>query len=159
MTQISQYIFVETLISCIINALFSFGFTYGVFHTADIVLQQDLLTDAIPQSFAVGFFSVLPVTLLTRRRLAKGKITALEYKHSRLPDNVFLRAITIALGMAILGFAGHYMVFTVLNIQHVSLTSALIYKTLYGIVITLLITPVALKCALSDAPPAVIRAG
>ena len=150
MIQTGQYIFVETLISCIINALFSFGFTYAAFHTAVSILQHDLMIDAIPQSFAVSFFAVFPATLLTRKRLVKGKITALEFNKNKLPVNAFLRAIAIAVVMAILGFAGHYIVFNVLNIQQVSLTSALVYKTLYGIGLTLAITPIALKCALSE---------
>lgn len=136
--------------SCIINALFSFGFTYAAFHGAALISGQALIFDAIPQSFFVGFFAVFPATLITRRQLAKGAVTPLDFQTNRLPQNAFLRSVSSGIIVLVFGVAVHYLVFGALYTESLSLGVVLLYKTLYGIAITLVITPFALKCALSE---------
>lgn len=153
MAQTGKYIIVQTAICCVINALFSFGFTYVAFHSTALIPQQDLIFDAMPQSFFVAFFAVFPATLLTRRRLAKGTIPALEYHRNMLPANAFLRAIVFGIAALIVGVSLHWLLLNALSIQEISFATALLYKTLYGIALTLLITPYALKCALAEFQP------
>jgi hypothetical protein len=158
MTANDKYIIVETTICCVINALFSFGFAYVVFSGVASVSGQALIVDAIPQSFFVAFFAVFPVTLLTRRRLAKGLITPVRFEQNRLPNNAFVRSVVIGIIVILLAVAGHYVVLAVLYTENVSTGAVLLYKTLYGVALTLVITPYVLKCALAetqqDAPAA-----
>ncbi len=146
----TSYILKESFISMLFNSLFSFGFTYAFFQHSASIMKHDLIIDALPQTFAVTFFGMLIPTLITRKRLRTGLLTTLDIKPTILPYNVLLRAIFCGVLIAVMGLVGHYIVFNYFNIESIPFITALVYKTLYGALLSLIVTPFALRIALRE---------
>ena len=70
----------ETMISSIINALFSIAFFVGMFRNEpDLIFggMSKLTMDFLPQAFFVGLFAALPASILTLKRLKSGRCNRL----------------------------------------------------------------------------------
>ena len=147
---IRKHVVRETLVSTIINSVLSFGITFLVLGGNDIVHGQALVIDALPQTFAVAFFSVLVPTILTRKKIKSGQLDTLAFRSTWLPNSAFIRAVLIGLLAAVAGGLAHLVVLTGMQIEELMIGSVFIYKTLYGAVISILITPVALRVVLHE---------
>lgn len=147
---IKRYILRETAVTTLFNMAFSFGFAWFFFRKLEQILQKELIVDAIPQSFAVTFFGVLIPTIITRAKIRRGSIAALQYRPSRLPANPLLRAITMGILAAIGGGLLHLLVLRGLQIEYLSIDTTLIYKPVYGALLTWIVTPVGLWIALAE---------
>lgn len=150
MSELKGYIYKETAISAGFNAIFSVLFTVLVFSGESPIPRNALVADAGPQSFFVAFFAVFVPTLLTRRRRRSGLGFTVDNRQWPVPYNVFARAILCGLVAALVGVVGHYLLLGVAGMESISFTAALVYKGLYGIALTLLVTPIALCIALSE---------
>jgi hypothetical protein len=103
-----------------------------------------VLFDMIPQSFMVALMGTLVPSLLTRRRVAAGRIAGLEGR-AHVALNPFLRAILTAIVAAIAGTA-----LLALMRPEISLTLPMFVtaKAIYGAVLAAIVTPVALNAVL-----------
>jgi len=147
---IRKYIITESVISMMFNAAFSSGFTYLIFKDQQLIPKSELITDALPQSFFVAFFGTLVPTLITRARLRAGKISPQPYRKNFLPENALLRAINVGILVGIVGFACHFLVLNGLGIDSLAFSTTLAYKTIYGAVLALTVTPWVLHISFTD---------
>ena len=146
------YIAQETLISSIINALFSMAFFLVFFHGAtELTLgaNSQLTLDFLPQAFFVGLFAALPASLLTIKRIKSGSLTPTS-NSSSLPHSLLLRIAVLALSSLVVFGAGAVLLFSLLPTIQIGFYPAIIFKTVYGVVITLCITPAAVRAAMSS---------
>ena len=148
-----RYILVETAISMVINAAISACFAWLVFGgRADIALwgAGGLAFDFVPQTFMIAMMSVVVPTMLTRRRIGAGAVRPRRGPPSRLPSNLFVRALLVALvaTVALGGVATAALAATWSG--PVGFTAALPLKIAYGAAVALVVTPFALKAALGD---------
>lgn len=146
MTPIAKH----TLVSCIVNALFSMAF-FSVFFGSEsslVVGQMSKLTiDFLPQALFVGFFSTLPPSILTIKELKASKVSPGAGSVLPLPENLVLRVIVLAL-MSLIAFGcSAVLILNFVQPITISFTTGLIMKALYGIVLSALITPIAVLAA------------
>lgn len=140
------YILKETLISTIINALFSIAFFAALFHNEPELIfggMSGLTMDFLPQTFFVGLFAALPSSLLTLKRLRIGTLSPSGMKSVPLPSQLPVRIISLALGSLILFGGGAVLLLSLSGPMEVSFASALVIKAVYSILITIIITPLA----------------
>jgi hypothetical protein len=147
-----RYVVIETLISMVVNATFSAGFTLLVFGgRAEIGLWglDGLALDFAPQTFVIAMMSVLAPTALTRRRVRLG---ALEPGSgaSRLPRNLFVRALAVALPATFLLGAAATALLAATWTGPLTFGAVLPLKIIYGALVALAVTPPALRAALLD---------
>lgn len=147
---IKQHLIKETGISALINAGFSFGITFLLLGSNDVVARQALVIDALPQSFAVTLFGVFIPTLLTRKKIRAGKLATLPFRKTALPGNAFVRAVLMGILAAIAGGLLHLVVLSGLQIEALSISTVLVYKTLYGAALSMIVTPIALHIVLQE---------
>lgn len=146
------YIFKETVISSIINALFSIAFFIGMFRNEpELILggTSSLTMDFMPQAFFVGLFAALPASLLTLKRIKAGSITPVDKKRFPLPQSLPVRIIFLTLGSLILFGGGAVLIFSQLRPVELNFYSALVLKAVYGILISITITPLAVGYLMS----------
>jgi hypothetical protein len=153
-TQHSRYLTIETAVSGIVNAVLSIIFFFIVFGKAEVIPvdgNPGLVVDALPQTFMVVFMTTLVQTLLTRQRLKKGQLEALDGRGAPLPANLFVRALVIA-GLAVL-VAGvlHALLLPALTPPEWPFLTALIYKGAYGALVGMAVSRLILPAALRDA--------
>ncbi|GAB1265301.1 hypothetical protein [Aurantivibrio infirmus] len=146
MTPIAKH----TLVSCIVNALFSMAF-FSIFFRGEpsLVLGQmsKLTIDFLPQALFVGFFSTLPPSILTIKELRAGKVSPGSGSMLPLPDNLVFRVIVLALLSLIVFGGGTVLILNFVQPITISFTTGVIMKALYGIVLSALITPIAVSAA------------
>jgi hypothetical protein len=155
---ITRYIIQETAIGTLFNAGLSFAFAYMFFREHERIAPQALISDSIPQTFAVVFFAVLVPTILTRKRIRDGRIDIPAPRRRLVPGNALLRALGCAVVAAAVGFSGHWLALRGLDLESVSLPAVLTYKPIYGALVTWLVTPLALRATLSEVPADAVRA-
>lgn len=140
----------HTLVSCIVNALFSMAFFWVFFggESSLVIGQMSKLTiDFLPQALFVGFFSTLPPSILTIKELKAGKVSPGAGSVLPLPENLVLRVIVLAL-MSLIAFGcSTVLILNFVQPITISFTTGLIMKALYGIVLSALITPIAVLAA------------
>ncbi len=147
---IRQHVIRETLTSTLINSLFSFTITLLLLGGNEVIARQALVIDAIPQSFFVTFFSVLIPTWLTRKKIRGNKLPTLPFRQTWLPFNGFLRAVCFGVIVAIAGAMLHLVVLSVLQVNQLGIGTIYVYKTIYGAMLSVLVTPYALMVALKE---------
>jgi hypothetical protein len=153
-TQHSRYLTIETAVSGVVNAVLSIIFFLIVFGRAEAIPvagNPGLVVDALPQTFMVVFMTTLVQTLLTRQRLRKGQLGALEGRGVRLPANLFLRSLVIAVPATIVAGALHALLLPSLTPAIWPFMTALIYKGAYGALVGMAVSRLILPAALRDA--------
>jgi hypothetical protein len=146
------YIHKETLISSIINALFSIAFFSALFHNEpELILggKSGLTMDFLPQTFFVGLFAALPSSLLTLKRLKMGALSPSGRKVPPLPNSLPVRILCLALGSFIFFGGGAVLILSLPSPMELSFASALVIKAAYSILITIIITPLAVGYLIS----------
>ena len=146
------YTLKETLISSIINALFSIAFFVAMFHNEPQLIigeASDLTLDFLPQTFFVGLFAALPSSLLTLKRLKKGILSPSGKKRLPLPNSLPVRIACLSLGSLILFGGGAVVVLSLLGPMELGFATALVIKAAYSILVTIIITPLAVGYLIS----------
>ncbi|MBL4827903.1 MAG: hypothetical protein JKY66_09375 [Spongiibacteraceae bacterium] len=147
-----SYLAKETLISSVINALFSLIFFIVFFHDVSEVTLGGVTPftlDFLPQAFFVGLFAALPVSLLAVKRIRSGEIKPELGQKYPLPQSLPIRIIILALlslvvfGVGALGLSSFF-----LPVMDIGFTAALLLKVIFGILITVVVTPVAVRSVL-----------
>lgn len=146
----TKYIAIETLISSVFNGCFSFIFAYLAFQKFSVIRSNQILVDVIPQSVFVTFFAILVPTLITRHRLKKLTISPLSYRSNLWPNHALLRALTGGIAVAVLATGFHFIILKTLTFETFSLHSVLFYKVIYGVALSMIITPKAVLLSLTE---------
>lgn len=147
------YIFRETIISMIINAIFSLAFFLAVFgHGAAVPVWGigAYAFDALPQSIAIAAMSTLVPGALALKKRRSGVLQPITARPSPpiLPRNLWLRAGVLALLSAVLGGLLSSVALLVLGLAELPWWPALIAKLAYGAALAGIVTPIALRAAL-----------
>jgi hypothetical protein len=152
-----KYLVVETAISMGINALLSAGFAWLIFHGHDHVPIRGpggLVRDAGPQTFMITLMGTLVPSLITRQRMRAGRLDAWLQGHSGASQgrasNIFLRALVMAVVAMVLGLAINRTILPLLFPAGLAYEGVLLLKTVYGLLVALLVTPFAISWVLKD---------
>ncbi len=140
------YLIKETLISSIMNVLFSVAFFIAMFRNEPQLTlggASGLTMDFLPQTFFVGLFAALPSSLLTLRRIKTGALTPIARQRWPLPDSFPVRIVCLALGSLFLFGGGAVLLLSLSAPMELSFALALVVKAAYSILITIIITPLA----------------
>ena len=154
-----RYLRLETSVSMGVNALLSMVATWIVFGGATMVAwssgDKNLLADAMPHAFAVAAMGTLVPTYLTRRRLRTAKVPHDPHLPAItwLPSFLWLRALVIAVEMGALGYALHRYILMPFVPAHWPMAQVYAFKALYGALISLPATSIAVRAALGDRLP------
>lgn len=141
---IQQVLVKETIIASIINATLSFLFFFFAFKGQDIIplgKGAKFAFDFLPQAFAVGFFAAFPVLLITSLKIKKGKLQGT----AKTFVPIFLRSIIMGLVSFVIIGGGLCLLTQMLGSTALSFSTAAIIKVITGIIITIIVTPIALK--------------
>ncbi len=146
------YIRREAAISAVINMAIAAGFflvLFGGQTTVNLWGANGLVVDSLPQGFMVGLFSVVPASLILRMRLGKGLIQTSGEIRSSLPRSFIGRALLLAtlsmLGLLLVASALAWLSGQVA----ISFYFGLALKMLASALISMIITPMALRAMLS----------
>ena len=148
--QQKAYVRRETLVSVAVNAALSAIFAFLVFGGSAAVATGDLVADAVPQSFMIALMTTIVPTLVTRRRLRAGTVGALARPGSRLPSNLALRALLVALLAAAAGLALHWLLLAAAGRAEWPFGAVLAMKIAYGAALAAICAPWLLRRALAD---------
>ncbi|MFZ6677890.1 hypothetical protein [Undibacterium sp. Tian12W] len=150
-TKHNSYIARETAINTVFSVVLSIAFAL-LFFQSDTHIDlgsRKVVLDIVPQSFAVAFMSSLIPSLLTRQRRSSGKLQTLEGKHS-LPRNVFLRSAVVGVIVTTICAAAYAILGPVQGAIVLILSQFVILKAVFGGILSLVVTPIALITALRD---------
>lgn len=104
--------------------------------------------DFVPQSFMIALMGTLVLGILTRRKLRAGVVAALPGT-TRLPRNLVVRALSLAVASAALGTAFVATVTFAAQQESLAFAVALTLKVAYGALLATLITSLGLRAALT----------
>lgn len=140
----------ETRISVVINMALSAAFFFGAFgaspRSLTLAAPDKFALDFLPQSLAIGFFAALVPALLVGGKRRKGLVDGLDV-NADPARRVVARAVLAA---AICGLVGALIAFLLPMIaDKTAYYSALAAKLIYGGLLAMLVTPRALRLALS----------
>lgn len=145
------YIRKETLISMVLNGVFSLTFFLIVFGQAATIPLWGVgnwVFDMLPQSFMITLMSTLVPGALTAKRLRAGVLHP-SSQQSRLPRSLALRAVLLSVAAALLGTTVVAALAWASGLTALDWLPALILKVLYGIVLAAVVTPIGLRGALA----------
>ncbi len=153
MTNADLHIRRETAISMVINTVLSGVFflaVFGLHGPVPIWGMGHYVFDFGPQAFAVAFMSTLVPGALSRKALRAGRVAS-RPSALRLPGNLLLRGLILAVPSAMLALAGAAAVCPALGLAQLPWSVALAAKLGFGAVLALVITPIALRATLAEA--------
>ena len=152
-----KYLAVETAISMVINSLLSLAFAWLIFHGHDHVAISGpggLVRDAGPQTFMIALMGTLVPSMITRQRIRAGHLDAWLQRHSGASQGrgstIFLRALIIAVAAMVLGLAINQNTLPLLFPVGLAYERVLLFKTVYGLLVALLVTPLAISWVLKE---------
>lgn len=131
-------IFRETAISALVNITLSIVFFVAVFGLHAPVARAAFGFDFLPQAFMVSLMGTLVPSLLLRRKLGGA------------PGAIVLRCAAIALCGTVMAGGGAYLACAMTGTQAVAPTPALILKALFGGLLSLVVTPLAISALLNS---------
>lgn len=146
-----RYVRTEMIVAAIINAVLSIVFLlimFGGQQTIAVGGRGGLVVDAVPQTLMIVLMSVLVPTLLTRRRLAAGRIAPLTGT-PRWPRNVLLRGMLAATVAAAIAWILHAALMPLTGANW-AFQTALSFKTAYGAILGATVARFAITAALTD---------
>lgn len=153
MTSPDLHIRRETGVSMVINTVLSGAFFLAVFGLAGPVPVWGLghyVFDFGPQAFAVAFMGTLVPSALSRKALRSGKVGS-RPSSLRLPANLLLRGLVLAVPSAAMAVAGAAAVLGALGMAELPWGPALAAKLVFGGGLALVITTLALRATLAEA--------
>ena len=98
----------------------------------------------------IALMTTIVPTLVTRRRLRAGTVGALARPGSRLPANLALRALLVALLAAAAGLALHWLLLAAAGRAEWPFGAVLAMKIAYGAALAAICAPWLLRRALAD---------
>ena len=152
-----RYIRIETTINAVINAAISALFVWVAFRgMAAIPLwgNPGMALDLVPTCVAITLVSAVILTVLTRVRLARGRVRGLDTPRGPaawLPRNLALRALTAALVVTAVAVPATIAVLMLVDADGASYSHVMAFKVLYGFALSVAISPALLLRALADA--------
>jgi hypothetical protein len=156
----TKYLAVETAISITVNAAISVGFVWLVFHGHDPVPTSgpgSLVRDAAPQTFMVTLMSTLVPSLITRQRMRSGHLDAWHRGQPgathRPTSKIFLRALAFAVAAGVVGLIVNAAILPLLFPGSLAYDRVFVLKAVYGALIALVITPLAISWVLGESLP------
>lgn len=153
MTSADMHIRREVAVSMAINTALSGVFFLVAFGFAGPVPVWGLgrfVFDFGPQAFAVAFMGTLVPCALSRKALRAGRVPS-RPSSVRLPANLLLRALLLALPTAALSVAGAAVLCLALGVTQIAWGVALAIKLGFGAGLALVITSLALRATLAEA--------
>jgi len=141
----------QTLASAAMSAIMTTVMVLLLFHreTAIDLQRGAALLDITPQTFMVGFMSVLVPTLVTRGARRKGGVDgASPVRHA--PRNVLVRSVMVGIFAAIVGTLVYRVVVVAVDAAPLSLLAFVGLKAGWGALVGLLLTPPAVRVAIGD---------
>ncbi len=157
----NRFLTIEITISCVINMVVNGLFVWLLFGgMAEIPLwtMQGLAFDLVPTTFMITFMMTLVLTLVTRFRVRKGSAPGFGWDRrdhpfwGKFPRAPYLRAPMLAFIMLLVLVPPQVLVLWALDLAPFSFTTVVIYKVFYGLVLSLIVTPLILIPALADKP-------
>lgn len=155
----NRYVVVETVIASVFSFAFNAGISWLALHDLRPITLFGLPGLAIgflPATFMTVLMVVMISTLITRARRRAGKAPELPVRPAKLPYQVVLRALLVALGATVVFAPAVVAGLHVAYPGPYTLDWALILNGVYGVVLAVIIAPPILRTALSE--PATIRA-
>jgi hypothetical protein len=156
----AKYLAIETAISMAINATISIGFAWLVFHGHAHVPASGpggLVRDAAPQTFMITLMGTLVPSLITRKRMHSGHLDAWLCRPPGAPPGsagkILLRAVALAIVAMGLGLAFNAALLPRLFPLDLAYDHVLVLKTVYGALVALVITPLAISWVLRESLP------
>jgi hypothetical protein len=153
MTNADLHIRRETAVSMAINTVLSgvfFLVAFGFVNPVPVWGVGHFVFDFWVQAFAVAFMGTLVPCALSRRALRSGRVAS-RPSSIRLPANLFLRSVVLALPAAVLSLAIGAVLFRALGVAHIEWNIALAIKLAFGAGLALVITSLALRATLAEA--------
>lgn len=152
-----RYLKIETAINAFVNAVISALFAWLFFRNVPVVPlwgEMGMAVDLIPTVFMITLVPAIPMSLVTRRRVRSRIVAPIDRRDfpmlSLLPGNVVLRAILLALAATIVLVPLTVTILWVLGIFEMGFAPFVAFKIAYGVLVSLVTTPVVLLAALSD---------
>lgn len=146
-----QYVRRQTSVGVIIASVLTvllFFVVFGGLATIPTWGPGGWVFDFLPQSFMIASMGTLVPGVLTRRKLRAGVVAALPGT-TRLPRNLVVRALSLAVASAALGTALVAAVTFATQQESLAFAVALTLKVAYGALLAALITPLGLRAALT----------
>lgn len=145
-----SYVARETAISVVINVAISLFFTWLVFGGEPSAPRDAVLVDFVPQTFMIALMGSLVPAAITRGKMRKGAVGPLAASSSRFPRNLLLRSLLVALLVTVVvgGLAAALTLAS--GVETFPFGPLMVGKALYGALVALLVTPVAVRMALRD---------
>jgi len=141
---------VSIFMSCAMNVLMAFVI-FGMPGSLPVWGAAGVATDVAPTAFMTALMSAGMPGLLTGRRLRNGALDPLTGRTRLLPGNAFVRAVILAIPSAAVMFALFAAVFAAASIEKLPFAALLAIKIVIGIAVPLVVTPLAVRDALSPA--------
>jgi hypothetical protein len=151
------HIIKQTTLSMIINSAISVAF--ALLHvrgrsSVPLLGAGGMAFDFIPQVFMITFATVLAVSLATSREMKREVLVSASPRArnllSRLPGNLFVRALICALGATLAVSSMATFILALAGLSHVDAALFVFGKAALGAVLSLVLAPAAAKAALTS---------
>lgn len=148
-----QYLAIETASSGLVNGLLNFVAAYAIFHARSRIPATgpgSLLRDSIGETFIVSTLSVLIPSLIARTRRRAGTLPLLGDRRPSRESNLYVRAILTGVIFTVILVSCNSLLLPRIFPNGVSFANVLLFKTLYGAVVGLLATFLAVRKILTE---------
>ncbi len=154
-----RYLKSEVAINSIINAIISALFAWLFFRGVDVIPlwgAMGMAVDLIPTVFMITLATSLIATGMTRKKVRGGAILALPGSRSNYPfirswpSNIVLRSLMLAFMAAVIMVPPSIGAMMALSVTEMAFPPFVIFKVVYGAIVTTLVAPGILMAALTD---------
>lgn len=145
-----SYVARETAISVVINVALSLFFTWLAFGGESFAPRDAVLVDFAPQTFMIALMGSLIPAAITRGKVRKGAVLPLAGSAGRLPRNLLLRSLLIAVLVTVVVGGLAVAVTLASGVETFPFGPLMVGKALYGALVALFVTPIAVRMALRD---------
>jgi hypothetical protein len=150
-----RYVNRETAVSVVINAVLSLLACWIVFGRQGLGAPdaRAFAFDFLPQAFILSAMSTLLPGLVTRSRVRAGVVERLPGGVGFLPGNLLLRALVLATAALCLGGTAALLLTFVLWSGPLGMGAVYVIKLVFGVLLAVPVTRLALRAALADPLP------
>lgn len=158
--QLSKYLATETIGSAVINIITNSGFAYLIYHGRSRVPSLGhggLVEDSIGQTFIITFLCFLIPSILTRKRRHAGTHVAFAtnspLQEGRAPAksrDLYLRSFIAGVAFTLVAWALNAFLIPRAFPDGLSFGHTVVYKTVYGVLIALITTALAIYIVLRE---------
>jgi hypothetical protein len=153
-----RYVNKERLAAGIFNVIVGVLSTYLAFPNAPVIPlwgQHGIAFDLVPTVFMLTLVGNFVVTVLAHKRLRADEVQIIDdsmcsWIACRLPRNMFIRLLVIAVSMTVLAVPLSVLVLKLVGIDSMSYHQYMGFKACYGPAIGVLSVSVAIETALRD---------